>query len=85
MSNIQVNVIDGNNVNLQVTPQPRVDLVIDRGAPGPAGPLGPTGPQGQGLELTGSVATPANLPSVGQPGDQYFVQSTSTVYIWSNT
>lgn len=58
------------------------------GSVGPTGPLGPTGPtgaQGQGFELTGSVNTPADLPTVGQPGDQYFVQSTGTVYIWSNT
>lgn len=85
MSNIKVNVLDGNNVNLQVTPQPRIDLVIDKGVAGPAGPQGPTGPQGQGLEITGSVATPEDLPQNGQPGDQYFVQSTGTVYIWSNT
>jgi hypothetical protein len=85
MSNIKVNVIDGNNVNLQVVPQPRIDLLIDRGAAGPQGQQGPTGPQGQGLEITGSVATPEDLPTVGQVGDQYFVQSTNSVYIWSNT
>jgi hypothetical protein len=55
------------------------------GPTGTSGATGPTGPQGQGLELTGAVATPANLPAFGQPGDQYFVQSTNTVYIWSNT
>ena len=85
MSNISVAVQDGNNVQLLVTPQPRIDLLVDKGVAGPTGPYGPTGPQGQGLELTGSVSTPADLPSTGQPGDQYFVQSTGTVYIWSNT
>jgi hypothetical protein len=55
------------------------------GNTGPTGPYGPTGPQGQGLQLDGSVATPANLPPTGQPGDQYFVQSTKSVFIWSNT
>ena len=85
MSNIKVSVQDGNNVNLQVTPQPRIDLLIDKGIAGPAGAQGPTGPQGQGLEITGSVATPADLPQTGQIGDQYFVQSTGSVYIWSNT
>jgi hypothetical protein len=85
MSNIKVNVIDGNNVNLQVIPQPRIDLVVDKGVAGPTGPYGPTGPQGNGLELTGSVNTPEDLPPTGQPGDQYFVQSTGSVYIWSNT
>lgn len=85
MSNISVSVQDGNNVQLLVTPQPRIDLLVDKGVAGPTGPYGPTGPQGQGLELTGSVSTPADLPATGQPGDQYFVQSTGTVYIWSNT
>ena len=65
--------------------------MLDRGVAGPTGPAGaagaagPTGPQGQGFELTGSVATPEDLPAVGQIGDQYFVQSTNSVYIWSNT
>jgi hypothetical protein len=153
MSDIKVTVVDGNNVNLLVTPTPRNIINVDRGQFGPtgpygptgptgpqgegialkgsvptisdlpssgnvvgdsyivtedghlytwngstwaddgpivgptgaAGPTGPTGPQGQGLEITGSVSTPADLPTVGQTGDQYFVQSTGTVYIWSNT
>lgn len=112
MSNIKVSVQDGNNVQLLVTPQPRIDLIVDKGvygptgATGPIGPTGvtgptgntgptgatgatgdtgPTGPIGEGLQLTNSVADPAALPSTGQPGDQYFVQSTQTVYIWSNT
>lgn len=85
MSNISVTVQDGNNVQLLVTPQPRIDLLVDKGVAGPTGPLGPTGPIGQGLELTGAVNSPADLPPTGQPGDQYFVESTGTVYIWSNT
>lgn len=85
MSDIKVTVVDGNNVNLLVTPQPRVELTVDRGVVGPTGSAGPTGPQGQGFELTGVVNTPQDLPPVGQVGDQYFVLSTGTVYIWSNT
>lgn len=91
MSDIKVSVVDGNNVNLLVTPAARTVVNVDRGMYGPTGPAGtngttgPTGPQGQGFELTGSVATPEDLPSVGQTGDQYFVQSNSSVYIWSNT
>jgi len=91
MSDIKVTVVDGNNVNLLVTPTARTTLNVDRGMIGPTGPAGtngatgPTGPQGQGLELTGSVGTPEDLPTVGQTGDQYFVQSTNSVYIWSNT
>ena len=39
MSNIKVNVLDGNNVNLQVTPQPRIDLRVDRSVAGATGQL----------------------------------------------
>lgn len=88
MSSIKVSVQDGNNVQLLVTPQPRIDLTIDKGAVGPTGPAGtagPTGPQGNGLQLTGTVNTPQDLPTTGQVGDQYFVLSNSSVYIWSNT
>ena len=81
MSNFRVSVTDGNNIN----------LLIDRGTIGPTGPSGstgpsgPTGPIGAGLTLSGSVSSPATLPASGQVGDQYFVQSTQTVYIWSTT
>jgi len=85
MSNISVTVQDGNNVQLQVTPQPRIDLLVDKGVAGPTGATGATGPQGQGLEITGEVATVAALPNPGQVGDQFFVQETQSVYVWSNT
>ena len=85
MSNISVLVQDGNNVQLQVTPQPRIDLLVDKGVAGPTGATGATGPQGQGLEITGEVATVAALPNPGQVGDQFFVQETQSVYVWSNT
>lgn len=46
MSKIEVQLVDGNNVNLQVTPQPRLDVTIDKGVAGPIGPTGPTGSPG---------------------------------------
>ena len=46
MSTVKVTVIDGNNVNLQVVPQPRVEARIDRGVVGATGATGPTGPTG---------------------------------------
>ena len=88
MNNISVTVQDGNNVQLQVTPQPRIDLLVDKGVSGPTGATGPTGPTGatgQGIEITGSVDSVENLPNPGEVGDQYFVQATQSVYIWSNT
>ena len=82
MSNIKVSVQDGNNVNLQVTPQPRIDLVIDRGAAGPIGPTGPTGSQGSGLEIDLVVATVADLPSTATVGYTVFVSSNQHIYVW---
>jgi len=83
---IGVVVQDANNVTLQITPQPRINLSIDRGVLGPTGPqglTGPTGSMGQGLEITAVVATPADLPPVGNPGDQILVQSNGHLYVWS--
>ena len=88
MSNISVSVIDGNNVQLNVTPQPRINLLVDKGVAGPTGgtgATGATGPQGQGLEITGEVADVGDLPDPGQVGDQYFVQSTQSIFVWSDT
>jgi len=33
-------------VNLEIVPQPRTNVLVDKGATGPQGPQGPTGPQG---------------------------------------
>ena len=68
MSNLKVTVLDGNNVNLEVVPQPRVEARIDRGVSGPtgpSGPIGPTGPQGTGINMKGTVATVNDLPASG--------------------
>jgi hypothetical protein len=85
MSSIKVQVQDANNITLLVTPQPRINVVIDRGASGPQGPMGPTGPQGTGLIFLGTVATVNDLPQTGnQQGDAYVVQSNGHVYAWNN-
>ena len=71
MSNIAVTVEDGNNINLQVTPQPRIDLTLDRGAFGPTGPtgpqglVGPTGPQGD----VGPTGPQGDVGPTGPQGD----------------
>jgi hypothetical protein len=85
---IELSVQDGNNVQLNVTPQPRIELFVDKGVQGPTGATGATGatgPQGQGLEITGEVANVEDLPNPGQVGDQFFVQATQSVYVWSAT
>ena len=46
MANIVANVIDGNTINLVVTPPTTQIVTIDRGLAGPAGPAGPTGATG---------------------------------------
>lgn len=75
---------------VKVQPASNVVLVVDRSAQGPTGPAGatgatgPTGATGQGLQLQGTVATPADLPATGTPGEAYYVTSTGSVYIWSN-
>jgi len=74
MSNLKVTVLDGNNVNLEVVPQPRVEARIDRGIAGAAGPTGPAGPAGTGINMKGTVPTIADLPSTGNVnGDGYVV------------
>lgn len=63
-------------------------LKVDRGVAGPTGPTGvagPTGPQGQGIAITGTAATPQDLPPTGVPGDSILVTSTNTLYVWSAT
>jgi hypothetical protein len=56
------------------------------GIPGPPGPPGPIGPPGQGLEISGSVDTFANLPA---PNTQQFkfwlVDDTNKVYYSDGT
>jgi len=46
MANIVANVVDGNNINLIVTPPTTQIVTIDRGLAGPTGPAGPTGATG---------------------------------------
>jgi hypothetical protein len=38
MANLRVNVEDGNNLTVQVTPVPRQNIQVSRGVAGPAGP-----------------------------------------------
>ena len=47
-----------------------------QGPPGPSGPPGATGPQGEagaGVTLLGSLASTADLPPTGNPGDAYVI------------
>ena len=65
-----------------------------RGLPGPQGPQGPQGLQGvqgpvgedgAGIEIAGSVAAYANLPTgltAANSGEGYLVQADGRLYIW---
>ena len=47
------------------------------------GPQGPVGATGSGLAIDQTVATYADLPPTGSPGQTVFVASTGKIYIWS--
>lgn len=56
------------------------------GPQGPVGPMGPVGPPGPEINLKGSVATVADLPTTGnQPGDAYIVRATGETWVWDGT
>jgi hypothetical protein len=55
-----------------------------QGVQGITGPTGPTGPQSVAVTIRGTVAQTALLPISGNIiNDGYFVQSTSTIFIWN--
>lgn len=59
-----------------------------QGIQGEQGPQGPAGEDGAGIEVTGSVATYADLPSGLTPADEgkgYYVESEGRLYIWNGT
>jgi hypothetical protein len=59
-----------------------------QGPAGPAGAPGPGGPQGApgvGVDITGSVATSADLPTdlgAGEAGTGYFTEDTGHLWVW---
>jgi hypothetical protein len=66
------------------------------GNPGQAGPQGPTGPQGlqgpqgpagTGVQIVGTVATPAQLPLTysGMTGDMFIAISNGHGFVWNGT
>jgi hypothetical protein len=56
------------------------------GAVGDVGPTGPAGPQAVAINLLGSVADFASLPSSGQDfSDSYLAEDDSNLYFWDNS
>lgn len=54
------------------------------GPQGPQGDAGPQGPQGDSINVKGTKATVAALPSVGNyPGDAWIVDADGHLYIWN--
>ena len=60
MANLNVSVIDGNNLNVQVTPTPNQVITIDRGIAGPPGPPGPNEIGGYSI----NVSSPSNYDAL---------------------
>lgn len=59
-----------------------------QGIQGEQGPQGPAGEDGAGIEIAGTVATYANLPTNLGPDDEgkgYYVEDEGTLYIWNGT
>jgi hypothetical protein len=53
------------------------------GPQGLVGPIGPTGPQGQGIQIKGTVATSANLPTAGNSvGDLWITSNNGHGWVW---
>ena len=58
----------------------------ETGPTGSQGVTGPTGPQGVAVDLIGSVALVANLPSTGNTiNDAYIVDEDGDLYVWNGT
>ena len=59
-----------------------------QGVQGEQGPQGPAGEDGAGIEIAGTVATYADLPTNLTPEDDgkgYYVESEGRLYIWNGT
>lgn len=52
---------------------------------GELGPTGATGPQGTAIQLVGSVATFADLPSLAGQNDAYIVEDEGDLYVWTGS
>ena len=72
----------GSDTSLIVQDLPIAPTIIEVVTVGPQGPIGATG---AGLGIDQTVATVADLPAVGSPGQTVFVAGTGKIYIWSNT
>jgi hypothetical protein len=72
----------GSDTSLIVQDTPLAPTIIEVVTVGPQGPVGPTG---AGLGIDETVASVADLPATGSPGQTVFVAATGKIYIWSNT
>lgn len=68
------------DINLTVQDVAVAPTIIEVVAQGPQGPVGATG---SGLAIDQTVATFADLPTSGSPGQTVFVAATGKIYIWS--
>lgn len=66
MANLNVNVVDGNNLTVEVTPVPKQTIQISRGVQGPAGPAGPNEIGGYPINITGATQYDVLMFGVGE-------------------
>jgi hypothetical protein len=60
MASLTVDVIDGNNLTVEVTPVATTEITLNRGLVGPAGPAGPNTIGGYPIAIT----TPQNYDAL---------------------
>ncbi|CAB4136589.1 hypothetical protein UFOVP306_34 [uncultured Caudovirales phage] len=65
MANISVNVVDGNNINLVLTPPQTQTITIDRGVSGSTGPAGAAATIAAGTTTTGAAGSSASVTNSG--------------------
>jgi hypothetical protein len=70
----------GSDTSLIVEDTPLAPTIVEVVTTGPQGPVGATG---SGLAISQTVATYADLPATGSPGQAVFVAATGKIYIWS--
>lgn len=66
MANLNVNVVDGNNLTVAVTPVAQQTIQIDKGVAGPAGPAGPNAIGGYPINIASAQPFDVLMFGVGE-------------------
>lgn len=66
MANLNVNVVDGNNLTVAVTPVAQQTIQIDKGVAGPVGPAGPNAIGGYPINIASAQPFDVLMFGVGE-------------------